>query len=123
MPIPPSAATYNVEVESKDDNSIFNTYKRLLTLRRSEPALRDGSYEAVDEGNEHVFSYLRKSGDETVLVALNMSGQARTVSFQVGTSGEVMYRSPLGKMGLAAETVALKRVELEPFGFVVVRVK
>ncbi len=123
LPIPPSAATYNVEVESKDEDSIFNTYKRLLTLRRSEPALREGSYEAVDVTNEHVFSYLRKSGDETVLVALNMSGVARTVAFDAGTSGEVMYRSPLGKMGLAAETVELKKVELEPFGFVVLRVR
>jgi len=41
----------------------------------------------------------------------------------VGTSGEVRYRSPLGKAGLKAETVSLKRVELEPFGFVVLRVK
>jgi glycosidase len=123
LPIPPSAASYNVAVESANDDSIFSTYKRLLALRRSEPALRDGSYEAVDEGNEHVFSFVRKSGDETLLVALNMSAQARTVSFDVGKSGEVLYRSPLGKAGLAAETVALKRVELEPFGFVVLRVR
>ena len=107
----------------KDADSIFHAYKQLLALRRSEPALRDGSYEAVDAANEHVFSYLRKSGDETILVALNMSGQARTVSFDAGTSGEVMYRSPLGKAGLAAETVSLRHVELEPFGFVVLRVK
>ena len=124
LPIPPSAKTYNVQVESQDADSIFNTYKRLLALRRSEPALKDGSYEAVDETNEHVFSYLRKSGDETLLVALNMSAQARVISIKTaGTKADVVYRSPLGKGGLAAETVSLGHVELEPFGFVVARVK
>ena len=123
LPIPPSAASYNVAVESANEDSIFSTYKRLLALRKSEPALRDGSYEAVDEGNEHVFSFVRKSGQDTVLVTLNMSAQPRTVSFDAGKSGEVMYRSPLGKAGLSAETVSLKRVELEPFGFLVLRVR
>ena len=124
LPIPPSAKSYNVQVESQDPDSIFNTYKRLLALRRSEPALRDGSYEAVDETNEHVFSYLRKSGGETIVVALNMSGQARTVSFKaVGAKADVLYRSPLGKGGTALETVSLGRVVLEPFGFVVAKVK
>ena len=124
LPIPPSAKTYNVQVESQNPDSIFNTYKRLLALRRSEPALRDGAYEAVDETNEHVFSYLRKSGNETIVVALNMSAQARTVSFKaVGAKADVLYRSPLGKGGTALETVSLGHVALEPFGFVVAKVK
>jgi alpha-glucosidase len=124
LPVPPSASTYNVQVESQDPDSIFSTYKRLLALRKSEPALRDGSYEAVNENDEHVFAYLRKSGDETLLVALNMSGQERTVAVKLaGKGGDVLYRSPLGKMGLKAETVALDKIVLEPFGFVVLKVK
>ncbi len=123
LPIPPSAATYNVATESANADSIYNTYKRLLALRRDEPALRNGEYEAVDPTNEHVFSFLRKSGEETILVSLNMSAQPRTVSIDAGKSGEVMYRSPLGKAGLAPETLPLKHIELEPFGFVVLRVK
>jgi len=127
LPIPPSAKTYNVETESKDQGSIFNTYKRLLALRRSEPALRTGSYRSVDETNEHVFSYLREGGDETVLVSLNMSAQPRTVSIRLdgrgGTNAHVLYRSPLGKGGLASETIALSHIELAPFGFVIAKVK
>lgn len=124
LPIPPSAARYNVQVESQNQDSIYNTYKRLLALRRSEPALRVGEYEAIDESNEHVFSYVRKSPDETIVVALNMSAQPRSVDLKAaGAKGEVLYRSPLGKGGLAAETVSLGRVELEPFGFVVVKVR
>jgi len=124
LPVPPSAAKYNVETEKADPDSIFNTYKRLLLLRKEEPALRDGSYESVDNNDESVFAYLRKSGSSTVLVALNMSGKARTLELkQVGTNAEVLYRSPLGKGGTAPETISLERVELAPYGFVVARVK
>jgi alpha-glucosidase len=80
LPIPPTAATYNVASESKDPNSIYSTYKRLLALRRTDPALRDGTQVSV--GNDpHVFAFLRKNGDKRVLVALNMSVHQQTVSF------------------------------------------
>jgi alpha-glucosidase len=130
LPIPPSAATYNVAVESANPDSIYSTYKRLLALRKSDAALRDGAYGDVDAGDEHVFAFERKSapGDggaegERVVVALNMSAQPKTVSLRSGAKGEVLYRSPLGQEGLAAETIELGHVLLEPFGFVVVRLR
>ncbi len=61
LPIPPSFSTYNVETEKKDPNSIFNAYKTLLALRRTEPALRDGDYTSVDKDNPYVFSFLRRA--------------------------------------------------------------
>ena len=123
LPVPPSAKSYNVQVEGQEPDSVFNAYKRLLALRKSEAALRDGSYEAVDETNEHVFSYLRKSGSETVLVALNMSAQPRVIAVKTsGAKADVLYRSPRAKGG-AVETISLGHVELEPFGVVVARVK
>ncbi|MFC5862758.1 alpha-glucosidase [Acidicapsa dinghuensis] len=124
LPIPPSAGAYNVETESKNPDSIYNTYKRLLALRKSEPALRTGEYQAIDENNQHVFSYLRKSQDETILIALNMSAQKHTIDAkEAGSTAEVLYRSPLGPHGLATETLDLNKVTLEPFGFVVAKVK
>jgi alpha-glucosidase len=130
LPIPPSAATYNVQVESHDPDSIYNTYKRLLALRKSEPALREGSYESVDQDDEHVFAYVRKGEGETgktgetIVVALNMSAQPRTLTLkELGASADVLYRSPLGPGGTAQETLSLGKVSLEPFGVVVARVK
>jgi hypothetical protein len=40
-----------------------------------------------------------------------------------GKEADVLYRSPLGKMGLTPETVSLGKIVLEPFGFVVVKAK
>ncbi len=124
LKVPPSAATYNVETETKDPDSVFNAYKRLLALRKSNPALRDGSYEAVNKDDPDVFSFVRKGGTSTVLVALNMSNHAKTVSFQLakkavkGPSAAVLFSSPR----LSAGVLELDRVELPPFGAVVAAV-
>ena len=124
LPIPPSATTYNVATEKQAPDSIFNAYRRLLALRKSEPALRDGSYQAVDEENPYIFSFLRQSGGETVLVSLNMSAQARTVSLDLaaknvpGKTGVPLYSSPS-----ANETVRLDHITLAPFGVLVAKVQ
>ena len=89
LPVPPSAAEYNVEAESKEPGSILSFYKRLIALRRSEPALREGRYLPLNREDPFVLSFLRKkpgSGD-AVLVVLNMSGESRTVKFDLAADG------------------------------------
>jgi alpha-glucosidase len=85
LPVPPSAAAYNVAAESQDPNSVLSFYKRLLALRRSEPSLRDGLYLPLNQEDPHVLAFLRKKpgGSEAVLVVLNMSAEAQTVKFDL----------------------------------------
>jgi alpha-glucosidase len=123
LPIPPSAKTYNVETEKRDPHSIFNAYVQLLALRKSEPALRDGSYESIDKNDADLFAFLRKSGGQTILVALNMSGKEKTISVRSAVSGgstvKVLYSSP----SVNGETLQLEHVMLAPFGVLVAAVK
>jgi alpha-glucosidase len=127
--VPPSAATYNVETEKKDPNSIFNTYKTLLALRRDEPALRDGDYAAVDENNPYVFSFLRRSKGSTVLVSLNMSAEPRTISVDLsktgvkGTTAGPLYLSPNPGPHSGDEAIPLDKIQLAPFGVLVAKVQ
>jgi alpha-glucosidase len=125
LPVPPNAATYNVESESKDPNSIFNTYKRLLALRKTDPALRDGSQQSINNDDPEVFAFLRREGDRTVLVALNMSGHARTVPFHLQANGVKGTRlTPLLSTSAAdASSIPLDRVELAPFAALVAAVE
>jgi alpha-glucosidase len=130
LPVPPSAAEVNVAAESKNPDSIFNAYKRLLALRKSDAALRDGSYEAVNESDPNVFAFLRGSGNRTVLVALNMSGKTRKVAFHLagqgvkGTRLEALYSSTgLGKTAQGQGTLRLDHVELAPFAALVAAVE
>lgn len=123
LPIPPSAKIYNVETEKQDPSSIFNAYQRLLALRKSEPALRDGSYEAINKDDADVFAFLRKNGGQTILVALNMSAKAKTISVSAvaasGSSAKPLYSSPSEK----GETLQLEHLTLAPFGVLVATVK
>ncbi len=73
LPVPASYKTYNVATESKNPDSVLNTYKHVIALRRSEPALLTGSYTALNPDDPNVLAYLRKENDDTVVVALNMS--------------------------------------------------
>jgi glycosidase len=127
LPLPESSVTYNVQTESEKPDSIFNTYKQLLALRKSDSALRDGSYEAVDVKDEHVFTFLRHvhtgTEDETVVVALNMSAQPRTIAVRASGAGTVLFRSPLPSANTRSDKLSLNRLVLEPFGVVVARVE
>src|SRR5579863_3562248 len=123
LPIPPSAASCNVEAEAKDPDSIFSAYRRLIALRRTNGALRDGSQESVNNDDVNVFAFLRRSGQKTVLVALNMSAQARTARFDwmglevKGTKIVPLYSTP------SANTEKGDTIELAPFGAMVAEVK
>ncbi len=87
LPIPPSASTYNVETEAKDPNSIYNTYKTLLKLRKTNAALRDGTQRTILENDPNVFAFVRRSGSTAVVVALNLSGTPHDVQFDTGPKG------------------------------------
>jgi alpha-glucosidase len=131
LPLPESSVTYNVQTETQEPASIFEVYKHLLALRKSDAALRDGDYESVDVKDDHVFAFLRHvhpagqsaGHDETVVVALNMSAQPRTIAVGADGVGEVLLSSPLEKSGKAGDTVQLNHVSLEPFGFVIAKVR
>ena len=116
LPVPPSASTYNVETERKDPNSIFSTYKRLLALRRSDPALRDGAQQSINTADKDVFAFVRSTSGRSVVVALNMSSKPQQIALDWAAHGvtgdglQLLYSAG----GSAAPHSNL--VTLEPFG-------
>jgi len=120
LPVPPSSAEYNVKAESQDPNSILSFYKRLLRLRRSEPALRDGKYLPLDQDNQYVLSFLRKAhgkGD-SILVVLNMSAEPRTIKFALDAQGvrESSARPLLSVPKIGPEETVLTHFTVPAFG-------
>jgi alpha-glucosidase len=123
LPIPSSSAQYNVETESKDPNSILSTYKKLLALRKSEPALRDGVQVTINEDDPNFFAFVRKSGDEAIVVVLNMSGQERGIRLDYSSHGvsglalDYLYASGCCKSDNP------NAILLSPYGALVARIK
>ncbi|MGA7245127.1 MAG: alpha-glucosidase C-terminal domain-containing protein, partial [Terracidiphilus sp.] len=72
-----------------------------------------------------VFAYLRKPGDETVFVLLNMSARERTLSFKpeefLGSSASQL--TPLYSSTPIATSISLTRIVLPPFAALVGKVQ
>ncbi len=120
LPVPPSYTTHNVESESKDPDSVLSVYKKVLALRHTNAALREGSYTALNEDDPNVLSYLRSYKGKAVLVALNMSDTPRTVKFDLGKQGFATFT--LAALVGSAEMGKNGTVALAPFGAVVAEV-
>jgi alpha-glucosidase len=69
----PDAATRNVEMQSRDPNSVLAFYRRLIALRASTPALQVGSFRPVGAPVGDVVAFLRETSDQAVLVGLNLA--------------------------------------------------
>ncbi len=121
LPLPPSYRSHNVETEIRDPTSILNLYREVIALRGSHPALREGTYQAVNTADRHVLAYIRSSGDQAVLVALNMSNGKRRLRPELHTQGNGPFRLErlLATQGASANGVT---VVLPPFGSVVARI-
>lgn len=63
----------SLEEEQKDSNSLWNYYRKIIQLKKSSPAFAMGTYSAVQNENDKVFSFLRSSDKEQVLVVVNLS--------------------------------------------------
>ncbi len=75
LPITPDAERVAASVQAHDPESMLSLHRELLALRRATPALRDGSYRALEAG-EDIYAYER--GGE-VTVALNFAREPRAV--------------------------------------------
>ncbi|HLX91795.1 MAG TPA: alpha-glucosidase [Puia sp.] len=67
----PNYKAINAESEDKDPNSVLNYFRKIVSLRRTHPALVYGKYKLLDRNNTHVYSYLRTVPGERFLVMLN----------------------------------------------------
>ena len=88
-PVGPRYPKYNVQTERQDPNSILNYYQRLIALRRTNHALLDGKYIALNEDDPNVLAYVRSYDGQNVLVVLNMSGEAQRIKLDLAQKGVV----------------------------------
>lgn len=80
----------NVAMQTDDPESLLNTYRDLIHLRLAHSALRHGDILLVESDSRAVYSFIRRSEDETLLVLTNLSGEAVTdyrLSLNEGLSG------------------------------------
>jgi len=68
-----NTSSMNVAAEDKNKDSLLNHYRALLTLRNTHSALRTGDLILLEAGNSAVYAILRRDGNESVLITINLS--------------------------------------------------
>ncbi|MDM0002633.1 alpha-amylase family glycosyl hydrolase [Variovorax sp. J22P240] len=84
--------TLNVEAQSHDAGSMLALYRRLIALRRAQPALKRGNYEALDAGDE-VLAYARNGEGQRLVVLLNFGATSRPLSKALVTRQSIVLAS------------------------------
>ena len=121
LPVPANGPQRSVAVESADRSSILNFYKRLLALRRSHEALREGEYVPLLPDDPNVLAYLRRTKDAAVLVALNMSTSLPTLRDVLAGQGlkRKTARVLLGTALPANRLLPVDAIPLRPFEVII----
>ena len=70
--------TANVAAEDRKPHSLLNLYRRLIHLRATNSALRSGTLEPIETGNESVIAYMRGDSQRVVVVAANLGNTIAT---------------------------------------------
>ncbi len=73
LPVHPDYPARNVAGQKCDLNSLYYFYRSLIQLRKKYAALRDGMFLPLTYEPHTLIAYLRQTGEQTILVALNFS--------------------------------------------------
>lgn len=108
LPFADDSRRRNVMTQREDPSSLLYLYRRLLALRKSEPALAVGSYQPVEAGGEVVAFVRRHEGGRRWLVALNLSGEPQSITLR-SRAGEVHLSTHADREGgRIADQVSLR---------------
>ncbi len=74
LPVGSELSRRSVAAQQNDPNSQFSLVRELIRLRKSLPALLEGSYSSVTEGvSADCFCYLRETDQQKIMVCVNFS--------------------------------------------------
>jgi oligo-1,6-glucosidase len=103
--------TLNVASQEKDGNSCLNYFKKLVQLRKNNPAFIYGKYTLLDAPNTKVYAYTREWRGERFLVLLNFTKDtARVKGIQISKAKPV-----LGNYAKTPSKSNLSHIILRPY--------
>ncbi|GAL17018.1 oligo-1,6-glucosidase [Vibrio maritimus] len=75
----PNYTEVNAEKDLASDDSIYQYYKALISLRKQHKSIVYGEFCPLLEEHEDVFAYLRHLGEESLMVVANFSNKNQQV--------------------------------------------
>lgn len=87
LKVNPNYPRINVARQRAEPDSVLAFYRKLIGLRRTEPALVYGRYEPLLARHRQVFAYVRRLDDAQIMIVVNLSGRTARCRFTGGAPG------------------------------------
>ena len=75
----PNHEEINAQAAFADEDSVFHHYRRLIELRRTEPAVAHGDFHMLLADHDQVYAFTRRHGTTELLVLANFSSEPVTI--------------------------------------------
>ena len=99
-----------------DNNSMYNRYKNIINLRKSNIALSKGNYESIDVNNFSIMAYKRSYKNESYYIFHNLSNSKIEFKFNDTISnGDIIFRSNLNS------TLENNKVNLDKYSSIIIK--
>ena len=89
----PNYKTINAEEEEKDPNSCLHYFRKLVALRKNNPALVYGRYHLLDKDNPKIYAYTREGNGRKFLILLNFSPDKAQPHLDISLTGAKLLLS------------------------------
>ena len=107
----------NVEAQRADPGSLLNWMRRAIRVRKAHAALARGEVCFLEAANQAVLAYLRSEGEETILVANNLSAEEQVIELDLADFAGARPNDLLSGQQMAAITREPYRLELARYGY------
>ena len=107
----------NVAMQQADPDSLLNWTRRMIRIRKAHPVFGRGDLRFLTPENEHVLAYVRRGAGEEILVLVNLSASAQTVTLDLAAAAGKTPLDVLSEKRLAPVTDAPYVLELPPYGY------
>jgi maltose alpha-D-glucosyltransferase/alpha-amylase len=101
----------NVAAQLRDPHSLFHTIQKMIAVRKRHAAFGGSSLEWVQIGSPRVAAYLRRNGDDAILVLGNLSHDGQSVVVPPQYRKDCLDLLSSSVVSLGAE------LELEPYSY------
>jgi glycosidase len=125
QPLAEGFETANVEAHAADPDSLGAWYRALIGARATEPALAGADTQVLETSDEAVFAMLRRSGEGTALVLVNLADEPVTgPTIDLTSAGACASRAEVlaGDASVAEAIAAGDPVSLDAWESVVLRI-
>ena len=103
----------NVAQQKQDETSLLHFFRTLIHLRKTTPALLEGSYAQIDPESSEYLAYLRQTDDQTCAVFINFTPDAQPVAYRF--NGTKVLFSSGNRSSIDSVTI-----DLQPFEVLIV---